>query len=183
MTSKNPASSRLHLHVQVERGSEDAYFVTSVALGAVGVADGVGSWADDGVDPSEYSRGLMAHCCKALEASQGASPAVSALEFAQVRGRCPGDTSNGKAGLGALASEYTTAAASKAPGQCTAQPRLLPPQHLLSLSALAGTAAQEAAVAAAAGHLPTSAQRLSGMQAVGGELRAFPQPCILHSAS
>ena len=35
---------------------EDAYFVSSYGQGAFGVADGVGGWNTEGVDPSRYSR-------------------------------------------------------------------------------------------------------------------------------
>ena len=35
---------------------EDAHFVSSYGRGAFGVADGVGGWNVDGVDPSRYSR-------------------------------------------------------------------------------------------------------------------------------
>jgi protein phosphatase PTC7 len=40
-------------------GGEDAYVAMPTL---VGVADGVGSWADRGVDASKYSRALMKHC-------------------------------------------------------------------------------------------------------------------------
>ncbi|KAK9815581.1 hypothetical protein WJX72_006209 [[Myrmecia] bisecta] len=40
-------------------GGEDAYFVSQVGGGAFGVADGVGGWADSGINPAEYSRQLM----------------------------------------------------------------------------------------------------------------------------
>lgn len=41
-------------------GGEDAYFVTaSLAGSAAGVADGVGGWAESGVNPAWYARTLM----------------------------------------------------------------------------------------------------------------------------
>jgi len=43
---------------KVHKGGEDAYFANS-AYRAFGVADGVGGWADCGVDPGEYSRCLL----------------------------------------------------------------------------------------------------------------------------
>jgi hypothetical protein len=49
----------------------------------------VGSWAEDGVDPAEYSRTLMAHCCKALENSEGAAAALQVLQYAQVGAPAP----------------------------------------------------------------------------------------------
>ena len=41
---------------KVETGGEDAFFVSSHGRGAFGVADGVGGWNLEGVDPSRYSR-------------------------------------------------------------------------------------------------------------------------------
>lgn len=35
---------------------QDAYFISRVGLGGVGVADGVSGWADEGIDPAEYPR-------------------------------------------------------------------------------------------------------------------------------
>eukprot|EP01113_Clastostelium_recurvatum_P003657 TRINITY_DN1159_c0_g1_i1.p1 TRINITY_DN1159_c0_g1~~TRINITY_DN1159_c0_g1_i1.p1 ORF type:complete len:424 (-),score=96.15 TRINITY_DN1159_c0_g1_i1:138-1409(-) len=40
------------------KGGEDAYFLSGDRK-TIGVADGVGGWAEVGVDPSEYSRSLM----------------------------------------------------------------------------------------------------------------------------
>ncbi len=41
---------------KASRGGEDAYFFCDTALG---VADGVGGWAESGVNPADYARGLM----------------------------------------------------------------------------------------------------------------------------
>jgi len=41
---------------KASRGGEDSYFVCDRALG---VADGVGGWAESGVNPKDYSQGLM----------------------------------------------------------------------------------------------------------------------------
>ena len=41
---------------KASRGGEDAYFICDRALG---VADGVGGWAESGVNPKDYSQGLM----------------------------------------------------------------------------------------------------------------------------
>lgn len=66
-----------------EKGGEDALFFThhkycishppkktwqlSYDHGVIlGVADGVGGWAEMGVDPSKYSRGFMEGCCEVL---------------------------------------------------------------------------------------------------------------------
>eukprot|EP00892_Ulva_mutabilis_P007620 jgi/Ulvmu1/522/UM001_0530.1 len=47
-----------------ERGGEDAHFV--LGSYAIGVADGVGGWSKNGVDPGEYSRELMRQTAQAL---------------------------------------------------------------------------------------------------------------------
>ena len=39
-------------------GNQDSYLVED-RLGLYIVADGVGGWADRGVDPAEYSKGLI----------------------------------------------------------------------------------------------------------------------------
>eukprot|EP00757_Euglenozoa_sp_SAG-D1_P022130 gene22130-1294_t len=49
-------------HLKEETGGEDAYFVSRRGI-ALGVADGVGGWAKEGVDSSRYSRMLMKQCC------------------------------------------------------------------------------------------------------------------------
>ena len=41
---------------KTDTGGEDAFFVSSHGRGAFGVADGVGGWNLEGVDPSRYSR-------------------------------------------------------------------------------------------------------------------------------
>jgi len=45
------------------KGGEDAYFISSDG-NAVGVADGVGGWSDQGVDPSIYAKALMSSACE-----------------------------------------------------------------------------------------------------------------------
>lgn len=46
---------------KVAKGGEDAYFANA-SRRAFGVADGVGGWAESGVDPGEYSRCLLRFC-------------------------------------------------------------------------------------------------------------------------
>ena len=46
----------MHVQLAAGKGGEDAFFVSDALWGAIGVADGVGSWNLDGVDPSFYSR-------------------------------------------------------------------------------------------------------------------------------
>ncbi|GAX85130.1 hypothetical protein CEUSTIGMA_g12550.t1 [Chlamydomonas eustigma] len=62
---------------KVEKGGEDAACISLKALGAIGVADGVSGWADEGIDPAEYSRTLIRFASEALESSEhphGADP-------------------------------------------------------------------------------------------------------------
>ncbi len=44
---------------QADTGGEDAYFVSEAGHGHLAVSDGVSAWADDGVDPGEFSRTLV----------------------------------------------------------------------------------------------------------------------------
>ncbi|KAF5843088.1 phosphatase 2C-like domain-containing protein [Dunaliella salina] len=55
--------------VAADKGGEDAYCICNAGLGAIGVADGVSGWAEEGIDPAEYSRTLMRHCELAIEAA------------------------------------------------------------------------------------------------------------------
>ncbi|GJP48681.1 hypothetical protein CLOM_g7965 [Closterium sp. NIES-68] len=59
---------------KAHRGGEDAFFILDGA--AVGVADGVGGWAEIGVDAGLYARELMAHVQSAVadEPKGGADP-------------------------------------------------------------------------------------------------------------
>lgn len=54
---------------KVERQGEDAFFVSTARNGVIGLADGVGSWIHDGIDPSMYPKGLMKEAKKAVEKS------------------------------------------------------------------------------------------------------------------
>ncbi|GAB2274276.1 hypothetical protein Dimus_009042 [Dionaea muscipula] len=46
---------------KVERGGEDAFFVSSWKGGVIGVADGVSGWAERNVDPALFSRELVSN--------------------------------------------------------------------------------------------------------------------------
>ncbi|KAK9838055.1 hypothetical protein WJX74_010668 [Apatococcus lobatus] len=86
-------------------GGEDALFFSSSAS-AVGVADGVGGWSADGINPAEYSRSLMRLVQESLEAalpaqsstdpaasSNGSSPASAEAQASQPEqsaGEAPG---------------------------------------------------------------------------------------------
>jgi hypothetical protein len=53
---------------QAATGGEDAHFVSTVGGGALGVADGVSGWAEDGVDPADYSRlSRVKHKCASVQ--------------------------------------------------------------------------------------------------------------------
>lgn len=54
----------LFICMQVKTGGEDAFFVSPCGAGAVAVADGVGGWAEDGVDAAEYAQQLMNRCAE-----------------------------------------------------------------------------------------------------------------------
>ena len=79
-------------HPEKARG-EDAYFISARALG---VADGVGGWAEKGIDAGEYSRALMAEAQRACEgqlAAQGAPPSpAAAVRAAHSAVRLPGSS-------------------------------------------------------------------------------------------
>ncbi|OMP02404.1 phosphatase 2C (PP2C)-like protein [Corchorus olitorius] len=46
---------------KVEKGGEDAFFVSNFNGGVIAVADGVSGWAEQNVDPSLFSKELMAN--------------------------------------------------------------------------------------------------------------------------
>lgn len=48
-------------------GGEDAFFVSEVGGGAAGIADGVGGWAESGINPADYSKNFMATARSYLE--------------------------------------------------------------------------------------------------------------------
>ncbi|KAL0545773.1 hypothetical protein IC582_015665 [Cucumis melo] len=52
---------------------EDAHFISTPDK-VFGVADGVGAWAEEGIDSGEYARALMANCAAAAKADVDADP-------------------------------------------------------------------------------------------------------------
>lgn len=60
-------------HPEKDGNGEDAHFVSNNGL-AVGVADGVGGWADLGVDSGKFSRELMMQCKYFQEAGDMMDP-------------------------------------------------------------------------------------------------------------
>jgi protein phosphatase PTC7 len=79
-------------HPEKKRG-EDAYFLSARALG---VADGVGGWAELGIDPGDYARALMVEAQGAAEgalAAAGAPPSpLAVLQTAHAAVRLPGSS-------------------------------------------------------------------------------------------
>jgi hypothetical protein len=50
----------------MEKGGEDAYMLACGGI-AIGVADGVGGWAEDDVDAGAYARAFLQQCALSLE--------------------------------------------------------------------------------------------------------------------
>ncbi|KIY99196.1 hypothetical protein MNEG_8763 [Monoraphidium neglectum] len=61
---------------KAHRGGEDAFFIAEPPL-SVGVADGVGGWAEIGVDAGAYARLFMVHAKEEAEALLGGDAALS----------------------------------------------------------------------------------------------------------
>lgn len=75
-----------------ETGGEDAHFIC-VDEQAIGVADGVGGWADLGVDSGLYSRELMSHSVTAIqEEPKGSVDPARVLEKAHSSTRARGSS-------------------------------------------------------------------------------------------
>lgn len=74
-----------------EKGGEDAYFIytsdtgekSTARVSAVGVADGVGGWASQGVDAGIYARQLCAACFDHFASSPSSATPVAAMQAAQ----------------------------------------------------------------------------------------------------
>lgn len=75
---------------KVLTGGEDAFFVCSSGCGSMGVADGVGSWITDGIDPSLYPKGLMRSVFEYLKSESHDADVLSALEFGHGHTKSPG---------------------------------------------------------------------------------------------
>lgn len=74
------------------KGGEDAYFISHQGCGALGVADGVGGWVEEGVDPGLYSRLLMEEAEKALEEEGTQAMPQELIASAQARANCAGSS-------------------------------------------------------------------------------------------
>ncbi|KAL3684055.1 hypothetical protein R1sor_002077 [Riccia sorocarpa] len=77
---------------KVKTGGEDAYFICPDKQ-VVGVADGVGGWADLGIDAGEYARELMSQALIAVrEEPQGSIDPARVLEKAHAKTKCRGSS-------------------------------------------------------------------------------------------
>ena len=75
-----------------ETGGEDAHFIC-IDEQAIGVADGVGGWADLGVDSGMYSRELMSHSVTAIkEEPKGSIDPARVLEKAHSSTKAKGSS-------------------------------------------------------------------------------------------
>ncbi|KAG6775788.1 hypothetical protein POTOM_019283 [Populus tomentosa] len=75
-----------------ETGGEDAHFICEDEQ-AIGVADGVGGWADVGVNAGEFSRELMSHSVSAIqEEPNGSLDPARVLEKAHAKTKAQGSS-------------------------------------------------------------------------------------------
>ena len=59
------------------KGGEDAFFLyNNISCSAIGVADGVGGWAEQGVDPGIYSRQLLGNVYDYINRWDGYNPEI-----------------------------------------------------------------------------------------------------------
>lgn len=88
----NPGSFYLPHPAKAKTGGEDAHFICTLTP-AIGVADGVGGWADLGIDAGLYARELMSHSLAAIqEEPKGSIDLIRALEKAYVRTKAKGSS-------------------------------------------------------------------------------------------
>jgi protein phosphatase PTC7 len=112
-------------------GGEDAFFTSSAGGGAMGVADGVGGWAESGVNPAQYSRTLMRVACAYIEGAEGEELARAAAEGAtaptadsSLRGAHAGAPGGGEGGYAyAFGGGGAAGGGAAAPGRAYADPR------------------------------------------------------------
>ncbi|KAL2504115.1 putative protein phosphatase 2C 55 [Abeliophyllum distichum] len=88
----NSASCYLPHPDKEETGGEDAHFICSDEQ-AIGVADGVGGWADLGIDAGQYARELMSNSVNAIqEEPRGLIDPVRVLEKAHTSTKAKGSS-------------------------------------------------------------------------------------------
>lgn len=88
----NSGSFYLPHPAKAKTGGEDAHFICGPAQ-AIGVADGVGGWADLGIDAGEYARELMSNCMSAIqEEPKDSLDLIRVLEKAYMRTKAKGSS-------------------------------------------------------------------------------------------
>ncbi|XP_019256690.1 PREDICTED: probable protein phosphatase 2C 55 isoform X2 [Nicotiana attenuata] len=88
----NSGSFYLPHPAKVKTGGEDAHFIYGPAQ-AIGVADGVGGWADLGIDAGEYARELMSNSISAIqEEPKDSIDLIKVLEKAHMRTKARGSS-------------------------------------------------------------------------------------------
>eukprot|EP00210_Caulerpa_lentillifera_P004292 g4095.t1 len=71
-------------HIEkVEKKGEDAFFISTIRNGVIGLADGVGSWSKEGIDPAVYANGLMREAKRAVEFKKRKYSARESMMVAQ----------------------------------------------------------------------------------------------------
>ncbi|CAL5377739.1 unnamed protein product [Camellia sinensis] len=71
-------------------GGEDAYFI--VGQSWLGVADGVGSWSEEGIDPGIYSRELMENCRKIVSECNSVPHPEEVISESALEAESPGSS-------------------------------------------------------------------------------------------
>lgn len=66
---------------KVDDGGDDAWFIASSDVSAIGICDGVGSWRDKGIIAGVYARSIMRLCEKAFEEKKMKNP-LKAIDYA-----------------------------------------------------------------------------------------------------
>ncbi|KAL3364616.1 hypothetical protein AABB24_013408 [Solanum stoloniferum] len=88
----NSGSFYLPHPAKAKTGGEDAHFICTLTP-AIGVADGVGGWADLGIDAGLYARELMSHSLSAIQDEpKGSVDLIRVLEKAYVRTKAKGSS-------------------------------------------------------------------------------------------
>mgnify|MGYP003645766530 CR=1 FL=1 len=62
------------------RGGEDGFFLTTPSISSVGIADGVGGWANQNINPKLFADDLMEYTKQSIES--GVREPVIALDEA-----------------------------------------------------------------------------------------------------
>lgn len=115
-------------------GGEDAFFISQQGSTAFGVADGVGGWANSGVNPAEYSKSLMREAKAHFEgaatlADSHPSPSTSAetTNAASTASEPARPAGSGELHLAAR-DNFTSNASASQPDDATGNGPSIPPQ-------------------------------------------------------